>query len=1054
MKDLRFRLLVPVLALGICFASHAQSDDDGAVLEADFAITTAEAQQRAAADLRTLSDEQRKSGNFAQAARLLNRAGRFQIRMFRLNDAVLTFKEALQLIPKQPDTKIRVDLLDGLSSAYENQSACDLAEPLLAEAVNLSRQNNYVAGEAEALWIRSDCEDLRDHSKALESAQKSLELWQSINSKRGMAQAYMTIGKFHMAQSNLMECTRNLEAALNLYRELNSVERQTVILIYFGYIEQRKGAWQNALNFFAQAQSLTDEKSEPFKMGQISTGIGEVFLESGLPEIAVGKFREALEHYVLAQSRRAETATKWQIGRAQYLSGEYKPALETLLTARNEAAARKDVQLLALCDDFLGRTYAALADSTAALGYFESALTGFTQAKSPMEAARTRVLLGGIYQRQAKYDLARKEYLRSLESFRSLSDHVNESAALYALGDLELHENNLETAVDYLRQSIDVTENMRRISTSRDLTASLSAQMQDRYERYVECLMRLHQANPDRGLDARAFETSELARARSLAELLRATRTEIAEIDPNLSRREVSLRLSLRVKEDARVNLLAGDYKQTDLNRLNQELGQLESEYQDVKSQIRQRYPAFEQIMQPAGSTLADIQREVLSDGETLLLEYSLGNEHSYLWAVTGADFYSYELPARAEIENAARHYYQLLTVHQRQRDVGFDQYQEQVKEAEAELPQMAAKLSQMLLAPVAGKIGRKRLVIVADGALQYIPFQTLTLPVESAGSVNREPRPILLDHEIVNEPSASILALVNRESANRREVPGSVAVLADPVFDVGDTRVNLSGAKARATPFGNQQLSAVFRDLEQTENGFIPRLMASRDEARAIMSIVPWNTGFEAVDFSANRANLTAGHLDQYRIVHFATHAYLDDGHPERSGVVLSLVDEAGHAQPGYVEMNDIYNLRLPVSLVVLSACNSGLGKQVRGEGLIGLTRGFMYAGASGVVASLWKVDDEATAELMKRFYRGMFQDDLSPAAALRQAQIAMWQQKRWHAPYYWAGFVIQGRSDQKERWGASNPGAQRIVVIAAVLSVVILAACLVLGRRRSHSV
>jgi CHAT domain-containing protein len=312
----------------------------------------------------------------------------------------------------------------------------------------------------------------------------------------------------------------------------------------------------------------------------------------------------------------------------------------------------------------------------------------------------------------------------------------------------------------------------------------------------------------------------------------------------------------------------------------------------------------------------------------------------------------------------------------------------------------------------------------------------------------------LILDHEIVNEPSGAILALVPKASPNS-PARGSVAVLADPVFQSDDPRIPSRGTNSESAPAGTQSgtVSRALRDVVPPR-GDIPRLLASRDEASAIKSIIPWQTGFEAVDFDASRSTVTRARLDQFSIVHFATHAFIDEKRPESSGIMLSFFDRKGAPQDGFLGLNDIYNLRLPVNLVVLSACQTGLGRDVRGEGLIGLTRGFMYAGASGVVASLWKVDDEATAELMKRFYRGMFQDDLPPAAALRQAQIGMWQQKRWHAPYYWAGFVIQGRYDQGESLGASNPSAQRLVVIAGLLSVFILAACLLLGRRRSASV
>jgi CHAT domain-containing protein len=165
-----------------------------------------------------------------------------------------------------------------------------------------------------------------------------------------------------------------------------------------------------------------------------------------------------------------------------------------------------------------------------------------------------------------------------------------------------------------------------------------------------------------------------------------------------------------------------------------------------------------------------------------------------------------------------------------------------------------------------------------------------------------------------------------------------------------------------------------------------------------------------QALDFSANRAAATNPQLSQYRIVHFATHGILDSVNPELSGVVLSLFDEKGTPQNGFLRLNDIFNLNLPAELIVLSACETGLGQEVKGEGMIGLTRGFMYAGAPRVVVSLWSVDDQGTSELMSRFYKKMLQEGQKPATALRAAQIEMLQEQRWQDPYYWAAFTLQG--------------------------------------------
>jgi CHAT domain-containing protein len=308
------------------------------------------------------------------------------------------------------------------------------------------------------------------------------------------------------------------------------------------------------------------------------------------------------------------------------------------------------------------------------------------------------------------------------------------------------------------------------------------------------------------------------------------------------------------------------------------------------------------------------------------------------------------------------------------------------------------------------------------------------------------------VDHEIVYEPSASALAFVLNDQT-RREATNTVAVFANPVFEADDSRVTKKNGGGANASTEQATVRGVFRDLGLS-NGRIPSLPASREEAEAILSMAPRGTGLRALGFEANRAAITHPDLAQYRIVHFATHGFVDYEHPELSGLVLSLVDQNGQPQDGYLRLHDIYNLRLSADLVVLSACNTGLGKEIKGEGLIGLTRGFMYAGAGGVAASLWKVDDEATAELMAKFYEGMFKKGLTPAASMRDAQLWMWQQKRWQSPYYWAAFILQGRYDQVQNAGFQSSRAQALVLFAGVASAVLLMACLAWGRRRTRNV
>jgi CHAT domain-containing protein len=274
-----------------------------------------------------------------------------------------------------------------------------------------------------------------------------------------------------------------------------------------------------------------------------------------------------------------------------------------------------------------------------------------------------------------------------------------------------------------------------------------------------------------------------------------------------------------------------------------------------------------------------------------------------------------------------------------------------------------------------------------------------------------------MVDHEIVNLPSASTLVVLQSETAQRRPHTKTIAMLADPVFQKDDMRLigafkaQTRGLLAVSNPPASTRTSPGAPAPDSTWTGRnYRRLNWSNTEAEAVKTITTEAERLLLTGFEASRANALSPELSKYRIVHFATHGDLDTENPELSAIVLSFYNSRGERQEGYLRLHDIYNLNLPADLIVLSACETALGKEIKGEGLIGLTRGFMYAGASRVMSSLWKVEDQSTAALMKHFYKYLLIDKMTPAAALRQAQIAVRGQSRWRLPYHWAGFVLQG--------------------------------------------
>jgi CHAT domain-containing protein len=375
-------------------------------------------------------------------------------------------------------------------------------------------------------------------------------------------------------------------------------------------------------------------------------------------------------------------------------------------------------------------------------------------------------------------------------------------------------------------------------------------------------------------------------------------------------------------------------------------------------------------------------------------------------------------LPKAAVIEELGRRYYNRLSVIADKESGRTNGKLGRASDGEPDVTSLGKQLSALILRPAAQDLGTKRLLIVPDGILQYIPFSALPDPAE-AGPVGESP--IILKHEVVSIPSASVLVGLRWRVDHRPEASKLVGVFADPVFSKTDPRVVLANKSDQVGMLGNvtneeREATDAYRaaiDFGLRNDGvFFPRLIYSRAEADGIMKAAPRGTTCrEWVGFDANYDTAVSPVLSDYRYLHFASHGLLDSVHPMLSGIVLSLVRSDGNADPhGFLRLNDIYNLTLNADLVTLSACRTALGQDLRGEGLSGLARGFMYAGSTRVMASLWPVNDRATAELMRRFYSNVFGKGLSPATALRSAQVSMLTEKAYRLPFFWAGFELLG--------------------------------------------
>ena len=782
-------------------------------------------------------------------------------------------------------------------------------------------------------------------------------------------------------------------SVLTIWHNVNDKLMEGRSLLEVGEIYGDIGEYQKALDSYSQARTL-------FKAITSLTGEASVISNTAWIYGQLEDNQKALEMYdQVAEIYRSvgdiDAVTLSNIGSSYSALGDYKRALDIQLRVLEMRRAANDARQ-AITLHNIGNCYLNLNDKPKALDFYKQALVLMPELKDDYYTSTTLNDIAVIYRDMGNYVEALNYFNRSLTLRRTIGDTRGVAFSLSHIARVERDRGNVIEARKFSEEALERVESLRYKVASPRLRATYFATAHRMRDIYTDILMRLHKQNPSQGLDRAAFNASETARARSLLELLTEAGTEIRHgVDPSLLEQERSLGEAIANQAATQIKLLSGKHTEEEANAVAKKLATLTTDYEQVQARIRESSPQYAALVQPVPFRVEEIQQRVL-DADTLLLQYSLGLETSYLWAVTPDSIKAYELPKRSVIEPLAKRVYELLTA----RNVNvsketLEQRRRRLELADAEYSKAAASLSQTLLAPVASELKNKRLLIVSDGVLQYVPFAGLPDP--------RDSRALMVQHEIVTAPSASVVALLRRETLNRKPAPKTLAVLADPVFSSDDPRV--SGRKSTESPVAAQVRSATELDL-----GNLRRLRFSRQEAEEILSFADDKEKLQAVDFAANRKLATSADLGQYRIVHFATHGLINNKHPELSGVVLSLVDQNGQQQNGFLRLYDLYNLKLSADLVVLSACQTALGKDITGEGLVGLTRGFMYAGAPRVVASLWQIDDRASAEFMKRFYQGLLGEKLRPAAALRAAQVSMQNDKRWNAPHYWAAFTLQG--------------------------------------------
>ena len=955
-----------------------------------------------------------------EAALSLNNLAFISSQLSNAREAVEYYCQAVMLYQAAGNFRGAIGALNNLGGVYFKLGDTQKAIEAFNEGLALARAKGIKARESVLLrGLGLVFQRSFELDKALDVFRQALALDRAAGNRLGEAGALGSIGTVYLNKGQYQAALEQYHQSVAIYRELGSHNNAIIILKNMGQAFARQDEYQEAIEYLLQALKLTQAIEDRFGETEVLSTIGDFYFQLGDYPKALEYGKQALLLERTIGNRPMEANTLHHVGMTYAALGDWQRSVEYFNQALPLRIAVADRGGEATTLASLGLAYNSFGECEKALEQLSQALALRRALDDQVGEAVTLYNIGEVYAQQSDSPKALEHFTQALAKAKATSNRQLESKTLFQLARLERKRNNFTQARSQIEAALKIVETTRTKVSLAEVRATYLATRQDFYDFYIDLLMQLSKQEKNPKYVAEALNVSERRRARALLESLTEARADIREgVSPELLENERDLQQQLKTKAERQVRLLSRKHTAEEAMALDKELQALTAEYEQVLAQIKQSSPRYAALTQPVPLGLAEIQREVL-DSETLLLEYSLGEERSYLWAVTTTTITTYELPKRAEIETLARRVYHMLTA--RNQRVKFEtaaEWRARIARADAEYDIAATELSKLILAPAAPHMNKQRLLIVSDGALQYLPFAALPSP-SSTPDV-----PLIAKHEVVSLPSASTLAVLRKELVGRRPAPKAIAVLADPVFSKDDERLKPSRSTAASSAVAPEKseaqeagliespLTRSARDVGiESQESYLPRLFFTRREAEAIVRYVPEKQFKKAIDFAANKVTATDPKLGQYRYVHFATHTLLNSAHPGLSGIVLSLVNSEGKEQEGFLTAHEIYNLKLPAELVVLSSCKTGLGKEVKGEGVVGITRGFMYAGAARVMVSLWDVDDESTAEMMKRVYAAMLEKPrLSPAAALRSAQVAMWKSRQWRAPYFWAAFVLQG--------------------------------------------
>lgn len=858
--------------------------------------------------------------------------------------------------------------------------------------------------------------------------------FETIGDKRSLLTSYNNTASIMSIIGNNQKALNMFKEALNLAEELKFQERVGSLSVNIGSIYYYIGEIELSLSYYKKSLDISTETQDKVSEHERLIKIGEIYITLGEYEKALANFNKSLDVAININNNELKGLSLLASAETYISLKDYSKAksiLDKCLPILSEVDNKiKKVDLLAnialvqanLGDDLkameiynealslakvlkfknreatllreVGSIQKKLGNLDSALNHFNESLKIIDLISAKKEKSATLIELGKLNEIKNNKQEALKIYTECIELNRSTFDKSGEAIALFHLAKLESEVDLLDSALLHIEEALNLIEKSFREIKTESLKYTYSSLLQSYYELGISLYMKKHKLNPNGKYDIKAIELCENSRNKIFLQKVKELNIDINYgVDISLVNKKKLLEENFGKKSDYIINLLSnnkGISNQEEVEISKNQLKIILEQIESLNTKIKEESPQYASLTISNFLEFRHIQENI--DKNTLLLNYYLGNDKSYLWLVSRSEVKSYVLPPARKIEDLTRQFLDAIRLHPSEKSTKAVAYK-----------QLATGLGEILLGSVIDELREKKLVICGDGLIQIIPFGALA--VANKQEKNSEYKPLIFTNEIISISSVSSVLLSRKELKQKIAPQGFLLAMGDPVYSPDDIRIKRNQSIQDRSEVAVNGLNLV--DVKRED--LFSRLLYSRAEVNSIIKLA---TGLNVelfTDFNANLENLLSKAQD-YKYTHIATHGILNAVEPELSTLIMSLYNENGKRQEGFLTLNKVFSLKLNAELVTLSACQTGIGKRIRGEGNIGLTNAFLSVGARRVLSSLWSVSDEASAELMRRFYENLFQLGGSPSRALREAQISMVKEKKWQYPFFWAAFQLQG--------------------------------------------